>query len=565
MATFNPDYVSSVPEYTEDYPFSEIIFPEDVPLCAKDLNEFQKNFGFQISTIAKNVFDTQGNGDISFVPFEREVNVTKGNGTYTYNVSLKGFLVTLNHIFKIDVTKSFTADTADSRIIYMAPSIITVDESTTDIKPVGTDNTLPNYLANNKFVEAITKREALSVSFGICVEADYDASAQIEVCKVAGTSITSDEIIIPKIAYDDFHEYVSIYNQPYLVSDTDREILKNTTNLSTISAYAMLEPETFGMGAAISPVIRVMWRGNIYIVGNKINDILTTYGNSTQGYINYEHIYLVASKETTGKSPFSLISDLDFTEDGDSVKLYSGAEMRQQYAVVYCFSGTVDNVTFDSCVPLFSEVPDSRAKRFYAAHSMLNGLSCVSGEISVIPDDGETLIQRTSTTYTIENEDGTSAEVEGHGIYISTRATDKAVVGLNIDSAGDISVQEASINDDYTITFDEPYYLAFKKDVPLIGQIIISFPSDSWVLDESTGMYTQSITIDNLLESDIIFTDVLLSSDTTAWDVQTEAYQYVKKIVSSDKKITAYCTNEAPTATFSVQLTAIRGNTNFLN
>ena len=46
---FNPNYSEPSTQYTSKYPFSSIIFPENVPVMGADLNELQAIFSKRIA------------------------------------------------------------------------------------------------------------------------------------------------------------------------------------------------------------------------------------------------------------------------------------------------------------------------------------------------------------------------------------------------------------------------------------------------------------------------------------------------------------------------------------
>lgn len=672
MSTFNPDYTKRT-DYTSDYPFSEIIFPEDVPLCAQDINEIQQNIGFQIGTIAKNVFDTssKNSAGISYVPFSRDVKVEylEDEEVFVHNFSINGLVITDNHVFKINTTKSLnvSAKAIDTVSLIMTPTIAVVDETTANIKILGADTVLPNYISNNDFMEGITRREALTVSFSLIVNSEPPETS-IEIYRAVGDNIISPEIVTPAMQFDDFKEYAAIYNQPYLLSDMDRQMLNGQREaMAALSSGDWFFLNTF----------RLFWRGRVFSISQaSINFDQDVYQKTT---------YLVAKEDPgTGKVSFGVVGVMNEWNRAHMTEEYSGMTpliclYRNSYGGgflpdefpcannVFAFLGR--NTTKN--LPVFNEEASSRAKAILAS-KISSGIVYVDEESHnaassrpTPPGFGEVVIQRkrnaangtanrdcealmmstlidsdkpvyeniiitrgesfyfragdvivgigyegsdlkldsnydqhfllrgtvedgtvgypvyevTSLPYTI-SEDADGAWVKDWIIENDTR-TDPSfdyiyvkrrnllnIISLGVDSSGNAFTRTGYVDfsDDFHhgVKYDDPKYLSFASEDILVGNTIVSFASDNWVLDEN-GMYTQSVTVEGLKESDVMFSDVKLSSDATVWEAQVEAYLLVTKIISSDNKVTAYCTKEAPAVSFSVQLTAIRSNTNYLN
>lgn len=70
---FNPVYANPSTQYTSAYPFSSIVFPENVPVMAADLNEMQKNFGSKLGDVIKTLSGSSvTSGNMTWVPVKQE-------------------------------------------------------------------------------------------------------------------------------------------------------------------------------------------------------------------------------------------------------------------------------------------------------------------------------------------------------------------------------------------------------------------------------------------------------------------------------------------------------------
>ena len=70
---FNPVYANPSTQYTNAYPFSSIVFPENVPVMAADLNEMQKNFGSKLGDVIKTLSGSSITaGNMTWVPVKQE-------------------------------------------------------------------------------------------------------------------------------------------------------------------------------------------------------------------------------------------------------------------------------------------------------------------------------------------------------------------------------------------------------------------------------------------------------------------------------------------------------------
>ena len=124
---FNPVYANPSTQYTSAYPFSSIVFPENVPVMAADLNEMQKNFGSKLGDVIKTLSGSSiTSGNMTWVPVKQEykqcvrkitedrnIPAPYGNaGTYTgtfdikfgwYNADISGFLLINGSVYGVNV------------------------------------------------------------------------------------------------------------------------------------------------------------------------------------------------------------------------------------------------------------------------------------------------------------------------------------------------------------------------------------------------------------------------------------------------------------------------------
>lgn len=79
--------------------------------------------------------------------------------------------------------------------------------------------------------------------------------------------------------------------------------------------------------------------------------------------------------------------------------------------------------------------------------------------------------------------------------------------------------------------------------------------SSGW---SSSAPYTQTLSIQGILSTDIPVVDVVLSSTTSTAVSQLEAWGYVSKIETAANSITATCLKEKPTINIPIQLKVVR-------
>lgn len=80
----------------------------------------------------------------------------------------------------------------------------------------------------------------------------------------------------------------------------------------------------------------------------------------------------------------------------------------------------------------------------------------------------------------------------------------------------------------------------------------------SWSTNSSGG-YTQTVTVSGIKSSDVPVVGVVLSEDTASAKLQGAAFAKVNRITTADNQIKLYCYNTSPTTTFTLQLLVVRG------
>lgn len=80
----------------------------------------------------------------------------------------------------------------------------------------------------------------------------------------------------------------------------------------------------------------------------------------------------------------------------------------------------------------------------------------------------------------------------------------------------------------------------------------------SWSTNSSGG-YTQTVSVSGIKSTDVPVVGVVLSEDTASAKLQGSAFAKVNRITTSDNQIKLYCYNYSPTTTFTLQLLVVRG------
>lgn len=83
----------------------------------------------------------------------------------------------------------------------------------------------------------------------------------------------------------------------------------------------------------------------------------------------------------------------------------------------------------------------------------------------------------------------------------------------------------------------------------------ITLPSSGWT---SSAPYTQTVSVQGILATDVPVVDVVLSSTSSTAISQLEAWGYVSKIETADGSITATCFEELPAIDIPIQLKVVR-------
>ena len=79
----------------------------------------------------------------------------------------------------------------------------------------------------------------------------------------------------------------------------------------------------------------------------------------------------------------------------------------------------------------------------------------------------------------------------------------------------------------------------------------------SWT-EESTGLYTQEVTIEGISETDTPTIDLVLSDNVTTAKAQMDAWANISRVTTSTGKIKVYCYDTYPTVSIPIQLICIR-------
>lgn len=80
----------------------------------------------------------------------------------------------------------------------------------------------------------------------------------------------------------------------------------------------------------------------------------------------------------------------------------------------------------------------------------------------------------------------------------------------------------------------------------------------SWAEDTTNGGYTQTVSVDGILATDVPIADVVLGEDVDANSLYLEAWGYVTRITTAAGSITLWANSGAPTSAFTVQLKVVR-------
>lgn len=179
---FNPNYSEPSTQYTSKYPFSSIIFPENVPVMGADLNELQAIFSKRIAdmfvkTLCSNkASDYSANTNGYWIPISQSIDGDNISAygyyidpscTGAYNVkvtSAKSYVKGEGICLKAKPVTYSGEDDASETLVTSIPS--------NDLKGKGTPETLINYLNDNDFDESVNRR----VGYEFSLVASGDAS-----------------------------------------------------------------------------------------------------------------------------------------------------------------------------------------------------------------------------------------------------------------------------------------------------------------------------------------------------------------------------------------------------
>lgn len=87
------------------------------------------------------------------------------------------------------------------------------------------------------------------------------------------------------------------------------------------------------------------------------------------------------------------------------------------------------------------------------------------------------------------------------------------------------------------------------------GHFLAEFPVSGW---STKKPYTQTVAVNGLLETDVLFADVVLS-DTAATAInEIEAYGCVSRLEAGNGHLTVYCYVKKPTVNITLQAKVVR-------
>lgn len=165
---FNPNYAEPSTQYTREYPFSSIVFPENVPVMGADLNEMQaitnKSLAdIFVKTICSNKsedFGDSGNGYWAPISYISKDESTEVRGYYInkerteiYNVNITASAAMLKGNIYLKITSAIYAgadDTGDG-----LTNLIKANKFSSSL----ISGELANYMQDNDFDESVNRRK----------------------------------------------------------------------------------------------------------------------------------------------------------------------------------------------------------------------------------------------------------------------------------------------------------------------------------------------------------------------------------------------------------------------
>lgn len=270
---FTPDY-SLRTHYTYAYPFASTVFPEDVPLFGTDLNELQMRSDSQWGNLFKLL--SADTNKPQFYPLNNNPIVTLStSSTVTHKLSLHGILFYNNHLYLVDLDKTMpNVATGSSVTGFLSVQTFTIDNTDTIISLSGDGNTtLTNYLADNKFLECVAKRDMIKITLSV-QENEEDITTpdgEPEYTNIPLYRTSEDGKSIAQVYVNN-----SLSNASHLINDMITQL--NTPEITFTDGGGSIEfakgkfsvtmPSiALGVWAYIHvPGFSLNWRGNMYSV-----------------------------------------------------------------------------------------------------------------------------------------------------------------------------------------------------------------------------------------------------------------------------------------------------------
>ena len=174
---FNPNYAEPSTQYTNAYPFSSIVFPENVPVLGSDLNEMQAMFNQKAADILVKALCSNNPESYAFNDSYAS-GVAGSDGGYWIpvyylekqdSVEILGYFVNKARTESYPVTLTVSAENTNSSIYLKAePVIYAGDDDTGEgltnsiksnhISGISAGGSLSNYLKENDFDESVNRR-----------------------------------------------------------------------------------------------------------------------------------------------------------------------------------------------------------------------------------------------------------------------------------------------------------------------------------------------------------------------------------------------------------------------
>lgn len=265
---FNPTYAEPSTQYSSNYPFSEIVFPENIPVMSADLNELQLISNKKIAELLVNSLCSNNNADYIS-------GNGLGDGGYWipigYNSLSSGETNVIGYFVNKSRTESYRIDLTCEKLtepIYLkATSVMYAGEDDTgeSLTNAITSNkfnnslvpsSLINYLQDNSFNESVNRRKGYKFELVQELPDDLTGSSYILIydgCNWIYPSYIS--MFDNSKSQEDFAKIQDILSSIWVFVEPDdqREVLYSSFNAERIDA----QYRTLGSSGEISATITV--------------------------------------------------------------------------------------------------------------------------------------------------------------------------------------------------------------------------------------------------------------------------------------------------------------------